>query len=154
MAEHQQYYSTQNPGYGYGQGQYQNQQQYNQAHQVAKAVTAVTAGGSLLVLSGLTLVGTVIALTIATPLLVIFSPILVPAVITVALLTLGFMASGGFGVAAVSVLTWMYRYVTGKHPAGTEQFDNTRMKLGSKAQEMNERAGEIRERDRVGVHNT
>ncbi|MQL46452.1 hypothetical protein EI019_24890, partial [Escherichia coli] len=66
-----------------------NQQQMSRSHQIVKAVTAVTAGGSLLVLSGLTLAGTVIALTIATPLLVIFSPVLVPAVITVALLILG-----------------------------------------------------------------
>lgn len=81
------------------------------SHQVVKAATAVTAGGSLLVLSGLTLAGTVIALTIATPLFVIFSPVLVPAVIAVALLITGFLASGGFGVAAITVLSWIYRLV-------------------------------------------
>ncbi|OWM75721.1 oleosin 1-like [Punica granatum] len=110
------------------------------SHQVVKAATAVTAGGSLLVLSGLTLAGTVIALTIATPLLVIFSPVLVPAVITVALLTMGFLASGGFGVAALTVLSWIYRYVTGKHPPGADQIDHARMKLASKAREMKDRA--------------
>ena len=80
------------------------------SHQVVKAATAVTAGGSLLVLSGLTLACTVIALTLATPLLVIFSPVLVPATITVCLLISGFLASGGFSVAAVTVLSWIYRY--------------------------------------------
>lgn len=115
-------------------------QQQPRSHQVVKAATAVTAGGSLLVLSGLTLAGTVIALTVATPLLVIFSPVLVPAVITVALLTMGFLASGGFGVAAVTVLSWIYRYVTGKHPPGAEQIDHARMKLASKAREMKDRA--------------
>ena len=128
MAEHQ-------------QSQYQSyQQQQNRPHQMVKAVTAVTAGGSLLILSGLTLAGTVIALTIATPLLVIFSPVLVPAVITVALLTLGFLASGGFGVAAVTVLNWIYRYVTGKHPPGADQLEQARMKLAGKAREMKDRA--------------
>ncbi|CAJ1976586.1 unnamed protein product [Sphenostylis stenocarpa] len=83
--------------------------------QVVKAATAVTAGGSLLVLAALILTATVIALTIVTPLFVIFSPVLVPAVITVALLSLGFLVSGGFGVAAITVLAWIYRYVTGKH---------------------------------------
>lgn len=116
------------------------QQQQPRSHQVVKAATAVTAGGSLLVLSGLTLAGTVIALTVATPLLVIFSPVLVPAVITVALLTMGFLASGGFGVAAVTVLSWIYRYVTGKHPPGADQIDHARMKLASKAREMKDRA--------------
>jgi uncharacterized membrane protein len=110
---------------------------------VAKAATAATAGGSLLVLSGLTLAGTVIALTIVTPLLVIFSPILIPAVITVALLTTGFTASGGFGVAALSVLFWIYRYVTGKHPMGADQLDNARVKLARKAQEIKDRASHV-----------
>lgn len=94
--------------------QQQQQHQFEKqprSHQVVTAVTAVTAGGSLLVLSGLTLAGTVIALTLATPVLVLCSPVLVPAAITTFLLLSGFLASGGFGVAAVSVLSWIYRYI-------------------------------------------
>ncbi|XP_065872549.1 oleosin Cor a 13-like [Euphorbia lathyris] len=101
----------------------QTRDQQPPSHQVVKAATAVTAGGSLLVLSSLILVGIVIGLTIATPLLVIFSPVLVPAVITVGLIITGFLASGGFGVAAISVLSWLYRYVTGKHPPGADSLD-------------------------------
>lgn len=130
MAEHHQ---------GYGGGMHHHQPL---AHQIVKAATAVTAGGSLMVLSGLTLAGTVIALTIATPLLVIFSPVLVPAVITLGLLIMGFLASGGFGIAAVTVLSWIYRYVTGKHPPGADQLDHARLKLASKAREMKDRAAE------------
>ncbi|GAV79479.1 Oleosin domain-containing protein [Cephalotus follicularis] len=129
MAEHQQQLHH-----------HQQQGQQPRSHQVVKAATAATAGGSLLILSGLTLAGTVIALTIATPLLVIFSPVLVPAVITVALLVMGFLASGGFGVAAITVLSWIYRYVTGRHPPGAEKLDEARMKLASKAREMKDRA--------------
>lgn len=84
-------------------------QQQSKSVQVVKAATAATAGGSLLVLSGLTLAGTVIALTIATPVMVIFSPVLVPAAISIFLIISGFLASGGFGVAALSVLSWIYR---------------------------------------------
>ncbi|KAL1338258.1 hypothetical protein HN51_032939 [Arachis hypogaea] len=104
--------------------------------QLVKATTAVVAGGSLLILAGLVLAATVIGLTTITPLFVIFSPVLVPAVITVALLGLGFLASGGFGVAAITVLTWIYRYVTGKHPPGANQLDTARHKLMSKAREI------------------
>lgn len=94
--------------YPYGRSDYQtSSQDYSKTRQIAKAATAVTAGGSLLVLSSLTLVGTVIALTVATPLLVIFSPILVPALITVALLITGFLSSGGFGIAAITVFSWI-----------------------------------------------
>ncbi|CAN6987359.1 hypothetical protein IGI04_001475 [Brassica rapa subsp. trilocularis] len=113
---------------------------YSKSRQIAKAVTAVTAGGSLLVLSSLTLVGTVIALTVATPLLVIFSPILVPALITVALLITGFLSSGGFGIAAITVFSWIYKYATGEHPQGSDKLDSARMKLGGKVQDMKDRA--------------
>ncbi|KAI3471015.1 hypothetical protein Pfo_027678 [Paulownia fortunei] len=121
----------------YGQPQ---QKQQPRSHLMVKAATAATAGGSLLVLSGLTLAGTVIALTMATPLLVIFSPVLVPAAITIFLVVSGFLASGGFGVAAISVLTWIYRYVTGKKPPGAEQLDTAREKVAGKAREMKDKA--------------
>ncbi|GJQ90973.1 oleosin 1-like protein [Tanacetum coccineum] len=127
--------------FGGGMGSHYPQQHTSQrAHFAVKAATAVTAGGSLLVLSGLTLAGTVIALTVATPLLVIFSPVLVPAVITVFLLATGFLTSGGFGVAAVTVLSWIYKYATGGHPPGADSLDQARDKLGYKAREMKGRA--------------
>ncbi|ONL92452.1 Oleosin [Zea mays] len=78
---------------------------------VAKALATATAAFSMLLLSGLAVTGTVLALIVATPLMVIFSPVLVPAAITVALLTVGIVSSGGFGVAAVAVLAWVYRYL-------------------------------------------
>ncbi|KAK9120923.1 hypothetical protein Syun_018540 [Stephania yunnanensis] len=118
--------------------QHQQQQQQRPQYQIVKAATAVTAGGSCLVLSGLTLVGTVIALALATPLLVICSPVLVPAAITVFLLISGFLASGGFGVAAISLLSWMYKYVTGKRPVGADKLDQARMQLASKARDVKE----------------
>ncbi|KAL8210808.1 hypothetical protein R6Q57_005245 [Mikania cordata] len=132
-----------------GHGMQQQHQYYQQpyrseprAHQVVKAITAATAGGSLLVLSGLVLAGTVIALTVATPVLVIFSPVLVPAVITFFLLATGFLTSGGFGVAAATVLAWMYRYVTGEHPTGADTLDEGMHKLGSKARDIRDRTSE------------
>ncbi|KAK8516215.1 hypothetical protein V6N13_025721 [Hibiscus sabdariffa] len=112
-------------------------------HQMVKAATAVTAGGSLLVLSGLTLAVTVIALTIATPLFVIFSPVLVPALIAAALLATGFVTSGGFGVAAVTVLSWIYRYVTGGQQTAGDKCDSAGMKLASRAREMKDRAAQL-----------
>ncbi|XP_072987958.1 oleosin 16 kDa-like [Typha latifolia] len=136
MAEHQR--GEQQRG-----GQYQQQQQQQKQPMMmtaVKAATAATAGGSMLLLSGLTLAGTVIALTIATPLLVIFSPVLVPAAIAMMLLAAGFVTSGGFGVAALSVLSWMYRYLTGKHPPGADQLEHAKARLASKARDIKESA--------------
>nr|GLL21043.1 oleosin 1-like [Ipomoea trifida]GMC65765.1 oleosin 1-like [Ipomoea batatas] len=114
----------------------QQQQQPPKSYGAVKTATAATVGGSLLVLSGLTLAGTVIALTVATPLFVIFSPVLLPAAITAFLLITGFLSSGGFGLAAISVLSWMYQYMTGKRPPGAEQLDYAKGQLGIRAREM------------------
>ncbi|XP_020674478.1 oleosin 16 kDa [Dendrobium catenatum] len=131
-------------GRGGDRGQYQQQQQHQKqqstAHQLLKAVTAVATGGSLLAISGLTMAGTVIVLAIATPLLVIFSPVLVPAAIAIALIISGFLTSGGFGVAALSVLAWMYRYLAGQHPVGADQIDQARARIAAKARDIKESA--------------
>lgn len=68
-------------------------------------------GGNLLFLAGLTLVGTLTGLAVATPLFVIFSPVLVPAALVIGLGVLGFLTSGAFGVTAVSSLSWMACYI-------------------------------------------
>ncbi|KAK8509245.1 hypothetical protein V6N12_018328 [Hibiscus sabdariffa] len=112
------------------------------SRQVAKFMTASTLGATLLFLSGLTLTGTVLALIMATPLIVIFSPVLVPAGITLFLVISGFLFSGGCGVAAITALSWMYNYVQGKHPFGADQLDYARNKLASTARDMTEKAKE------------
>ncbi|PHT48715.1 Oleosin 18.5 kDa [Capsicum baccatum] len=66
------------------------------SHEVAKTITVVRVGGSLIVLSGLTLAATIIGLVVATPLLVIFSPVLVPAAITIFMMLGGLLAAIGF----------------------------------------------------------
>lgn len=108
--------------------------------QAVKFLTASTLGTVLLVLSGLTLTATVISLVIATPILVLFSPILIPAIITVFLIASGFVFSGGCGVAALSALSWIYQYTTGKHPVGADQLDQARNAIANAAWEVKEKA--------------
>lgn len=81
---------------------------------------------ALLVLSALTLAWTVIGLALVTPMVVIFSPVLVPAAIAGLLLAAGFLSSGGFVVAALSVLVWMLQYLAGKQPVGADQLYQVR----------------------------
>lgn len=132
MAQHQQLQQYDHP--------YHLQQQQSLTHKLTKTATAVTLGGSLMLLSGLTLAATVIGLVVATPLLVIFSPVLVPAGITVFLLVAGFLTSGGLGTTATLVLTWMYRYVAGKHPMGSGILEQARDKIVGAAQEIKGKA--------------
>ncbi|CAK9162442.1 unnamed protein product [Ilex paraguariensis] len=110
------------------------------SRQAARFLTAATLGVLLLGLSGITLTGTVLALIIATPVLVLFSPVLVPGGIVLFLVTTGFLFSGGCGVAALVALSWIYNYAAGKHPPGADQFDYARARIASKAREMKERA--------------
>lgn len=110
------------------------------SRQTVKFITAATIGISLLLLSGLTLTGTVIGLIIATPLLVIFSPILVPAAFVLFVVACGFLFSGGCGVAAIASLSWIYNYVSGNHPAGADTLDYAKGYLADKAKDVKERA--------------
>ncbi|KAB1204330.1 Oleosin 18.5 kDa [Morella rubra] len=112
------------------------------SRQTVKLLTAITIGVTLMFLSGLTLTGTMIALFMATPILVLFSPVLVPAAIVTFLVVTGFVFSGGCGVAAITALSWIYNYVTGKHPPGADKLDYARMRISEKARDMKERAKE------------
>ncbi|KAK1372322.1 Oleosin [Heracleum sosnowskyi] len=121
----------------------QHHQQQPISHKVAKTTTAVTLTGSLMILSGLTLAATVIGLVLATPVFVIFSPVLVPAVITICLLGAGVFTAGGLGATATFVLTWMYRYVTGKHPIGADMLDMIKSKIVGTAEGIREKSAQL-----------
>ncbi|XP_033144506.1 oleosin-B1 isoform X1 [Brassica rapa] len=72
------------------------------------AVLATHAAVFLLVLAGLSLSGTAVAFIATMPLFVVFSPVLVPAGITTGLLAMGLAASGGSGLTALSIISWLY----------------------------------------------
>lgn len=103
----------------------------NISYQLAKASTAIAFSGSLSVLSSLTLTAVVIGLVAATPLLVIFSPVLVPAGVAMLLLNTGLVTSGGLGATAAMVFYWVYNYVTGQHPVGADKLDQLASTLAS-----------------------
>ncbi|PWA43171.1 Oleosin 1 [Artemisia annua] len=119
--------------------------------EVMKKATMTMIGSSLIVLSGFTFVGTVLGLILVTPLFVVFSPVLVSVVITVFVFATGFNISGGLGVAGVTVLVWLYMYVTDKHPIGANSLDQMMHKLGLMGQEMREKS--VREIEGVGYTN-
>lgn len=89
---------------------------------ITRFLTAGAIGTTLVGLSGLTLTGTVIALIMATPVLVFFSPVLVPAAIVMFLIAAGFVFSGGCGVAAITALTWLYKYASNYISTGRRNY--------------------------------
>ncbi|GMJ04272.1 hypothetical protein HRI_004096400 [Hibiscus trionum] len=96
--------------------------------QVLALLTLLPIGGTLLALAGLTLTGTVIGLTVATPLFVIFSPVLVPAAIAITMAVAGFLASGAFGVTGLSSLSYVFNRL--RRATNTEQVDMDWAKRG------------------------
>ncbi|KAK6798784.1 hypothetical protein RDI58_006487 [Solanum bulbocastanum] len=80
------------------------------ASQILAIVTLLPVGGTLLCLAGITLVGTLIGLAVATPVFLLFSPVLVPATLTLGLAVAGFLTSGAFGVTGLSSFSWILNY--------------------------------------------
>ncbi|KAF9591816.1 hypothetical protein IFM89_008466 [Coptis chinensis] len=99
------------------------------ATQVIAVITLFPLGGLLLTLAGLTLAGTVIALVLATPVFILFSPVIVPAAITIGLAVIGFLTSGAFGLTGMSALAWIMNYVRQVSGKVAQQ-------LGEKVQQM------------------
>lgn len=114
--------------------------------QVVAVVTLLPLGGALLGLAGLILVGTLIGLAVTTPLFVIFSPILVPAVITVGLALAGFLTSGAFGITALSSLSWLLNYI--QHMRGTlpEQMELAKRRVQDTAGPVGQRVRDVGQR--------
>ena len=81
------------------------------ASALAAAALLVPLGGSLLGLSGLVLLTTLAGVALAVPLVVLFSPVLVPAALGAALAAAGFVASGALAVSGLSALVWIVGYV-------------------------------------------
>lgn len=90
--------------------------------QVLAVLTLLPVGGTLLALAGFTLAATVIGLLVATPVFIIFSPVLIPAILTVLLAVTGFLSSGALGLTGLSSFSYVFnRWGTLR---GKQQQDN------------------------------
>ncbi|XP_058751331.1 oleosin-like [Vicia villosa] len=97
--------------------------------QLAGILTLLVTGSIFLLLTGLTVSGTVFALIFFSPLIIVSSPIWVPAGTFFFLLAAGFLSICGFGVIAVAGSSWSYRYFKGLHPAGSDRVDYARNRI-------------------------
>ncbi|CAL0317290.1 unnamed protein product [Lupinus luteus] len=74
-------------------------------------VIGVPIGGLLLFLAGLSFVGSLIGLAVVTPLAILFSPVLVPAALTIGLAVAGILASQACGVMGLMSFSWMVNFI-------------------------------------------
>ncbi|KAA8548137.1 hypothetical protein F0562_004601 [Nyssa sinensis] len=113
------------------------------ATQILAVITLLPVGGTLLCLSGITLVGTLIGLALTTPLFILFSPVLVPAAITICLAVTGFLASGAFGLTALTSLSWLFNWLRRAIAAMPEQFDQAKRRMQDMAVQMGQKTKEM-----------
>ncbi|GLJ34512.1 hypothetical protein SUGI_0694100 [Cryptomeria japonica] len=110
--------------------------------QVLGFVTLFVSGAILLFLTGLTVAGTMVGMVLLTPLLILFSPILIPVGTVLFVAAACLFSAGGFGLAVFSVLSWMYNYLRGRHPPGSDQIDYARMRIADTASHVKDYARE------------
>ncbi|CAA0829786.1 Oleosin family protein [Striga hermonthica] len=101
--------------------------------QLAGLATLVVSGGILLLLAGLTLTAGVLGLVFFAPLILLTSPVWLPAGILVFVTVSGLLSFFGLGVAAVAAVSWLYRYFRGFHPPGSDRVDYARTRIADTA---------------------
>lgn len=116
------------------------------ASKILAVVTLFPLGGLLMLLAGITLTGTLIGLFVTTPLFVIFSPLLVPAALTIALAVTGFLTSGAFGITALSSLSWIINYFRQVRGSVPEQLEHAKRRVEYTAGNMGQRVKEAGQR--------
>lgn len=110
--------------------------------QLVGFLTLVTSGAILLLLTGLTLTATVLSLVFFAPLVLLSSPIWVPAGTVLFMASAGFLSVCALGVAALAGLSWVYKYVKGWHPPGSDRVDYARSRIADTANHVKDCAKE------------
>ncbi|RWV83807.1 hypothetical protein BHE74_00031660 [Ensete ventricosum] len=104
------------------------------ASQAPAVATLLPLGGGLLAFAGLTLLGSVIGLALLTPLLLLFSPVLVPATLLLVLTVAGFLTSGAFGLTGLSSVGYLLKQARGMAQKAPEQMENAKRRVRQAAQ--------------------
>ena len=99
-------------------------------------ITLLPVGGTLLLLSGLSFIGSMIGLAVATLLFLIFSPVLVPEAIGIGLSVTGVLTSWAFGMTALSSLSWLLNYLRQAADSLPKSLRVVTDKMGQKMKEM------------------
>ncbi|KAI4344044.1 hypothetical protein L6164_011319 [Bauhinia variegata] len=110
--------------------------------QLVGLLTFLITGAILLVLTGITVAGTILGLVFIMPLIIVSSPLWVPVGTVLFIAAAGFLIVCGFGVVAVAASSWMYRYFRGLHPPGSDRIDYARSRIYDTASHVKDYARE------------
>ncbi|KAJ8641931.1 hypothetical protein MRB53_018625 [Persea americana] len=110
--------------------------------QLVGFLTLIISGTILLLLTGLTLTATVLALIFFAPLVLLSSPIWVPAGTVLFMAIAGSLSVFSLGVACLAGLSWVYKYVRGWNPPGSDRVDYARSRIANTANHVKDCAKE------------
>lgn len=113
------------------------------ASKVLAVMAMLPLGGTLLALAGFTLTGTIIGLCVTTPLFIIFSPVIVPAAIVLALAVTGFLTSGAFGLTGLSSLSWVLNILQQKTGSVPELADLAKKRVAGMTDFVGQKTKEV-----------
>ncbi|KAI4348190.1 hypothetical protein L6164_008944 [Bauhinia variegata] len=133
---------------------YNNNQRSPSTSQVLALLAGLPVGGTLLALAGLTLLGTFIGLAVATPLFIIFSPVLVPATIVLGLAVAGFLTSGAAGLTGLSSFSWVMNYIRQTQGTMPDQLDHAKRKMADMAGYVGQKTKEVGQDIQTRAHDT
>ncbi|KAG4390597.1 hypothetical protein AAZX31_05G004400 [Glycine max] len=86
--------------------------------QLLALLAGVPLGAMLLLLSGISLIASLLGLAVATPLFIFFSPLLVPAAFAIGMAVTAVLAAGACGLAGLVLFSWVVNYLR-QMPRGT-----------------------------------
>uniref|UniRef100_A0A0R0JP17 Oleosin n=1 Tax=Glycine max TaxID=3847 RepID=A0A0R0JP17_SOYBN len=89
-----------------------------QHHGGEALLAGVPLGAMLLLLSGISLIASLLGLAVATPLFIFFSPLLVPAAFAIGMAVTAVLAAGACGLAGLVLFSWVVNYLR-QMPRGT-----------------------------------
>ncbi|XP_057519547.1 oleosin Ara h 10.0102-like [Amaranthus tricolor] len=92
----------------------------------------------LLGLSGITFIGSLFSMAITGPLFILFSPVIVPALLTIGLAVMGFLSSGACGLMGLSAFSWIINFFRSYRSGGDEGWS-----VGGVSQWAREKAGDM-----------
>ncbi|KAL3696253.1 hypothetical protein R1sor_010329 [Riccia sorocarpa] len=116
------------------------QEQAPNQRQLIGAVTIVTIIVLLTTIGGLLTGGLAIGAAVLTPVLIFFSPVLVPLATVLFMGVAGLLSATGFTLAGFSSLRWLYHYFKGHHPVGSDKVDAAKNRIVDTASHLKERA--------------
>ncbi|XP_022735168.1 oleosin 1-like [Durio zibethinus] len=92
-------------------------------------LTLFISASILLILTGITVTATILGFIFFMPLILISIPLWFPVGTVLFVTTAGFLSACGFGVMVAAGLSWMYRYLRGMHPPGSDRVDYARSRI-------------------------